>query len=79
MHPFLPTDTNRKSLVIETVAMAGRTGQFVHIRAHLIASEITIGLTETTVNVVYDPFKRNFDIPNSTKLIFIVEVEFFPV
>ena len=59
--------------------MAGRTGQFVHIRAHLIASEITIGLTETTVNVVYDPFKRNFDIPNSTKLIFIVEVEFLPV
>ena len=59
--------------------MAGRTGQFVHIRAHLIAGEITIGLTETTVNVVYDPFKRNFDIPNPTKLIFIVEVEFLPV
>ena len=59
--------------------MAGRTGQFVHIRAHLVAGEITIGLTETTVNVVYDPFKRNFDIPNPTKLIFIVEVEFFPV
>ena len=59
--------------------MAGRTGQFVHIGAHLVAGEITIGLTETTVNVVYDPFKRNFDIPNSTKLIFIVEVEFLPV
>ena len=59
--------------------MAGRTGQFVHIRAHLVAGEITIGLTETTVNVVYDPLKRNLNIPNSTKLIFIVEVEFFPV
>ena len=59
--------------------MAGRTGQFVHIRAHLVAGEVTIGLTETTVNVVYDPFKRNLDIPNPTKLIFIVEVEFFPV
>ena len=59
--------------------MAGRTGQFVHIRAHLVAGEVTIGLTETTVNVVYDPFKRNLNIPNSTKLIFIVEVEFFPV
>ena len=79
MHPFLPTDTDRKSLVIETVAMAGRTGQFVHIRAHLVAGEVTIGLTETTVNVVYDPFKRNLNIPNPTKLIFIVEVEFFPV
>ena len=79
MHTFLPTDTNRKSLVIETVAMAGRTGQFVHIRAHLVAGEITIGLTETTVNVVYDPFKRNLNIPNPTKLIFIVEVEFLAV
>ena len=79
MHPFLPTDTDRKSLVIETVAVAGRTGQFVHIRAHLVAGEITIGLTETTVNVVYDPFKRNFDIPNPTKLIFIVEVEFLAI
>ena len=59
--------------------MAGRTGQFVHIRAHLVASEVTIGLTETTVNVVYDPFKRNLNIPNPTKLIFIVEVELFPV
>ena len=59
--------------------MAGRTGQFVHIRAHLVAGEITIGFTETTVNVVYDPFKRNLDIPNPTKLIFIVEVEFLPV
>ena len=59
--------------------MAGRTGQFVHIRAHLVAGEVTIGLTETTVNVGYDPFKRNLNIPNPTKLIFIVEVEFFPV
>ena len=59
--------------------MAGRTGQFVHIRAHLVAGEITIGLTETTVNVVYDPFKRNLNIPNPTKLIFIVEVEFLAV
>ena len=59
--------------------MAGRTGQFVHIRAHLIAGEITIGLTETTVNVVYDPFKRNLDIPNPTKLIFIVKVEFLAI
>ena len=59
--------------------MAGRTGQFVHIRAHLVAGEVTIGLTETTVNVVYDPFKRNLDISNSTKLIFIVEVEFLPI
>ena len=59
--------------------MAGRTGQFVHIRAHLVAGEITIGLTKTTVNIGYDPFKRNVDIPNPTKLIFIVEVEFLPV
>ena len=59
--------------------MAGRTGQFVHIRAHLVAGEVTIGLTETTVNVGYDSFKGNVDISNSTKLIFIVEVEFFPV
>ena len=59
--------------------MAGRTGQFVHIRAHLVAGEITIGLTETTVNVGYDSFKGNVDISNPTKLIFIVEVEFFPV
>ena len=79
MHPLFSSDTNRESLVIETVAMAGRTGQFVHIRAHLVASEVTIGLTETTVNVVYDPFKRNLNIPNPTKLIFIVEVEFLPV
>ena len=66
-------------MVIETVAMAGRTGQFVHIRAHLVAGEVTIGLTETTVNVGYDSFKGNVDISNPTKLIFIVEVEFFPV
>ena len=59
--------------------MAGRTGQFVHIRAHLVAGKVTISLTETAVNVVYDPFERNLNIPNSTKLIFIVEVEFFPV
>ena len=59
--------------------MAGRTGQFVHIRAHLVAGEVTIGLTETTVNVGYDSFKGNVDISNPTKLIFIVEVEFFPV
>ena len=59
--------------------MAGRTGQFVHIRAHLVASEVTIGLTETTVNIGYDSFKGNVDISNPTKLIFIVEVEFFPV
>ena len=56
--------------------MAGRTGQFVHIRAHLVAGEITIGLTETTVNIGYDSFKGNVDISNPTKLIFIVEVEF---
>ena len=59
--------------------MAGRTGQFVHIGAHLVAGEVTIGLTETTVNVGYDSFKGNVDISNPTKLIFIVEVEFFPV
>ena len=59
--------------------MAGRTGQFVHIRAHLVAGEVTIGLTETAVNIGYDSFKGNVDISNPTKLIFIVEVEFFPV
>ena len=59
--------------------MTGRTGQFVHIRTHLVAGKIAIGLTETTVNVIYDPFKRNLDIPNPTKLIFIMEVEFLAV
>ena len=79
MHPLFSSDTNRESLVIETVAVAGRTGQFVHIRAHLVAGEVTIGLTETTVNIVYDPFKRNLNIANPTKLIFIVEVEFLAI
>ena len=79
MHPLFSSDTNRESLVIETVAVAGRTGQFVHIRAHLVAGEITIGLTETTVNVGYDSFKGNVDISNPTKLIFIVEVEFLAI
>ena len=43
------------------------------------AGKITIGLTETAVNIGYDSFKGNVDISNPTKLIFIVEVEFFPV
>ena len=56
--------------------MASRTGQFIHIRAHLVAGKITIGLTETAVNIGDDSFKGNVDISNSTKFIFIVEVEF---
>ena len=79
MKSLLATDFNRKGLVIEAIAVAGPTGQFIHVSLHDCPCIITIGFTVAAVYISNQAFKWNINIPHPTKFIFIVEMEFLPI
>ena len=55
--------------------MAGRTRQFGHVLAHLFAGKVGIGLPVAAADVVDHPFKGHVNVPDTTKIILVVEVE----
>ncbi len=79
MKSLLASDFDRQGLVIEAIAVAGPTGQFIHVSLHDCPCVITIGFTIAAINVGNQALEWNVNISDSTELIFIMEMEFFPV
>ena len=55
--------------------MTSRARQLGHVLAHLLAGKVGIGFLVPPANVIEHPFKGHVNVPDPTKVIFIMEVK----